>query len=195
VLRQADYDGYIDVRSNWWGSSSGPSGDGPGSGDGVYANAVKTDQWEVSPGGQPMFTPWSTSPNPIVVTSVPTAPANLAAYPINGSSTQTLLAWQPRPGTPLLVKVERSTNGTDFTQVGVAPGALPYYLDSNLTAGTKYWYRVRATNLVGDSSYSNIASTMTNPAAIPSTFSDSDFTSATKSSQDDDDDLIAAEAL
>ena len=199
VLRQADYDGYIDVRSNWWGSSSGPSGDGPGSGDGVYANAFKGQHWEVFPGGHPMFSPWSTSPNPTNVTSLPTSPAGLAAYPISGSQTQTLVTWSPRPGSPLLVKVERSTNGTSFTQVGVALGAAPYFLDSGLTAGTKYWYRVRAQNLVGDSAYSNMASTTTNPVAAPAAvFSDTDFTTATRSPGDGDakeDDLIAAAEL
>src|SRR6185436_15568802 len=44
------YDGFLDARNNYWGSSSGPAGDGDGSGDGVYANGNDVD-----------FSPWATS--------------------------------------------------------------------------------------------------------------------------------------
>ena len=44
------YDGFLDARNNYWGSSSGPSGDGDGSGDAVYAHGNDVD-----------FSPWATS--------------------------------------------------------------------------------------------------------------------------------------
>ena len=45
------FDGHIDATNNYWGSASGPSGDGPGTGDAVYAH-----------GNDIAFTPWATVP-------------------------------------------------------------------------------------------------------------------------------------
>lgn len=46
----------LDLRDNWWGSSSGPSGAGSGTGDVLLDN----------PGGEPpLFDPWLTSANPM----------------------------------------------------------------------------------------------------------------------------------
>src|SRR5205823_274398 len=39
VYNQSVYVGTFDARNNYWGNASGPSGDGPGTGDGVYGNA------------------------------------------------------------------------------------------------------------------------------------------------------------
>jgi regulation of enolase protein 1 (concanavalin A-like superfamily)/nitrous oxidase accessory protein NosD len=44
------YSGFLDARNNYWGSSSGPGGDGSGSGNPVYAQGNDVD-----------FSPWATS--------------------------------------------------------------------------------------------------------------------------------------
>ena len=45
------YSGTLDVRSNWWGSAGGPSGDESGTGDGLFV------------GGTPvLYSPWATAP-------------------------------------------------------------------------------------------------------------------------------------
>ncbi|MGN6628154.1 MAG: NPCBM/NEW2 domain-containing protein [Tepidisphaeraceae bacterium] len=64
VYNQTQYDGVFDVRNNYWGASSGPSGDGSGTGDAVYGNAhvVSGSSWYVATGGQEVFSPWSTTP-------------------------------------------------------------------------------------------------------------------------------------
>jgi hypothetical protein len=58
------YDGVPDVRFNYWGSASGPGGDGPGTGDGVYGigHVVPGGQWSVSKGGNELFSPFATAP-------------------------------------------------------------------------------------------------------------------------------------
>ncbi len=58
------YDGSPDVRNNWWGSSTGPGGDGSGSGDKVYGigHVVPGGQWYVQTGGSELYSPWLTAP-------------------------------------------------------------------------------------------------------------------------------------
>ena len=59
-----DYDGTFDARNNYWGSASGPSGDGPGTGDSVYGigHTVSGAAWNVSTGGSELYSPFSTAP-------------------------------------------------------------------------------------------------------------------------------------
>ena len=51
IVSAGQYDGTLNATNNWWGSSSGPSGDGAGGGDAVVSN-----------GNSITFAPWSTSP-------------------------------------------------------------------------------------------------------------------------------------
>src|SRR5262249_54054256 len=60
--------------------------------------------------------------------------------------------------------IERSTNGTTFTQIDSVGAGITTYTDTGRTTGVLYYYRVRATNAVGNSAYSNTASA-TGPAA------------------------------
>jgi hypothetical protein len=59
------YDGTFDARFNYWGSASGPSGDGAGTGDGVYGegHVVSGSSWSVTAGGgSELFGSWATAP-------------------------------------------------------------------------------------------------------------------------------------
>jgi hypothetical protein len=59
------YDGTFDARNNYWGSASGPSGDGGGTGDSVYGqgHVVSGSSWSVTAGGgSELFAPYATTP-------------------------------------------------------------------------------------------------------------------------------------
>ena len=59
------YDGTFDARDNYWGTASGPSGDGPGTGDSVYGigHVVSGSHWAVTAGaGSELFAPFATAP-------------------------------------------------------------------------------------------------------------------------------------
>jgi len=79
------------------------------------------------------------------------------------------LAWTDNSTNELGFKVERApASGGPWTQLGAT--TLTGYGDSNLTAGTTYYYRVAAYNAAGDSAYSNVASATTF-SATPSLWS------------------------
>ena len=48
-----------DAEANWWGDASGPSGEGPGAGDGVSASADYSPWYAATPGTSPMD--WGTN--------------------------------------------------------------------------------------------------------------------------------------
>jgi hypothetical protein len=77
------------------------------------------------------------------------------------------LTWTNTSTTQTGVKVERSTDRASFVQIAVTAAAASSYADTGLAASTTYWYRVRATNSVGDSPYSPIASATTWGASAP----------------------------
>jgi hypothetical protein len=87
----------------------------------------------------------------------PAAPINLAAKA--ASSTQIGLTWTGSTGATGYL-IERSTNGsTGWTQIASTSGTS--YQDTGLSAGTTYYYRVRATGGNLDSAYSNVAGVTT----------------------------------
>jgi serine protease AprX len=104
--------------------------------------------------------PGSTEPPPPPPPpSVPDAPSGLTATA--RSSTQIDLAWTDVAG-ETSYRIEKSSDGLGaWTQVGTAVENATAYVDSGLTPGTTYYYRVVAANSVGDSSPSNVASART----------------------------------
>jgi hypothetical protein len=94
-----------------------------------------------------------------VAVAPPSAPTNLTATAV--SSSQISLAWINTPDIATGVKILRSTDGANFTQVNTVDRTTTSYVDSGLAPTTIYFYRVRATSQAGDSPDSNQASTTT----------------------------------
>ncbi len=85
--------------------------------------------------------------------TLPAAPQDLSA--LGTSSTSVSLRWSDNSTNEEGFKVERMTEGGSFIEIGTAPVNSTHFADSGLTTGTTYYYRVRAYNATGYSSYSN----------------------------------------
>ena len=112
--------------------------------------------------------PGASSPTP----AAPSAPTQLAAAVSASSPTSSLvLGWLDNATNETGYRVDRSPNGSSFSQIAqLGPGATSY-VDSGLTSGTTFYYRVYAYNDGGASGYSNTASGQTQAAApsVPGT--------------------------
>ena len=90
----------------------------------------------------------------------PAAPSGLGATAASSSTID--LTWTDNSNNEAGFKIERSTSSTTgFTQIGIVSANITSYTSSSLNASTTYYYRVRAYNSAGDSSYSNTAYAMT----------------------------------
>ena len=98
---------------------------------------------------------------PATSTTPDGAPSNLTATAF--SSSQINLSWANHATNATAVKIERSVDGTTFTLVNTVNRNAITYSDTGLAPSTTYFYRVRATNQVGDSDNSNTASARTKP--------------------------------
>ncbi|MBI3961851.1 MAG: fibronectin type III domain-containing protein, partial [Deinococcus sp.] len=96
----------------------------------------------------------------------PLPPANLAATAVSGS--QINLSWQDNASDEGGFKLERRTDAASgWVQMGTVGGNVTSYQDTGLVAGTTYFYRVRAYNAQGDSTYSNEAQAATPSPGTP----------------------------
>jgi hypothetical protein len=105
----------------------------------------------------------------VIVSTVPAVPTNLLGAA--STPTQATLNWDATPG--VLFKIERKigANGS-YSQIAVTPTAgVTIYNDNSLSGGIQYFYRIRATNMLGDSAYSNEISltTANTGATLPTT--------------------------
>ncbi|MDQ3685769.1 MAG: fibronectin type III domain-containing protein [Acidobacteriota bacterium] len=89
----------------------------------------------------------------------PAAPTSLAATTV--STSQINLSWTDNATNESGYRVERSTDGSNFTQIATTSANAVTYSATSLSASTTYYFRVRATNAGGDSAYSNTASATT----------------------------------
>ena len=90
------------------------------------------------------------------------APTNLTATAV--SSSRINLTWTDNASAETSYKIERSTDGVNFTQIAILPANNTAYPNQNLPAGTTYHYRVRAAGPAMQSPYSNVATASTQPA-------------------------------
>ena len=91
--------------------------------------------------------------------AIPAAPDNLAATAANGS--QISLAWRDNSTNEINFLIERSTDNVTFTLLAAVTAGLTNLTDSGLLPGTTYFYRLRAGNAGGFSSYTAVTNATT----------------------------------
>ena len=100
--------------------------------------------------------------NDVALTSLPVAPADVAAAAASAGEID--LSWADNAN-ETGYKIERSPDGsTNWTQIDTVGANVTTYSNTGLSEGTAYYYRVRATNTAGDSPYSTTVSASTWPA-------------------------------
>jgi hypothetical protein len=99
----------------------------------------------------------------------PAAPTGLTAAAV--SRHDIALAWTDNADNEDGFKIERSFDGSAFTEIATVGPNLTGHTDSGLDADTAAWYRVRAFNDAGHSDYSNVAGATTFPPNAPPTVS------------------------
>lgn len=91
----------------------------------------------------------------------PAAPTNLTAEAI--VSTQINLAWNDHSDNEHGFKIERSTDGANFSLIATTAAGVTGFPNVGLTPATTYYYRVYAFNGAGNSAYTNVATATTPP--------------------------------
>jgi hypothetical protein len=93
--------------------------------------------------------------------TVPAAPSNLTATAV--SISQINLSWTDNSNNEDGFKIERCQGGscTNFAQIAQVGANVTTFNNTGLARNTRYRYRVRAFNAVGNSAYSNIATART----------------------------------
>nr|HID59256.1 hypothetical protein [Desulfobacterales bacterium] len=100
-------------------------------------------------------------------TTYPAAPSSLSATAV--SSTRIDLSWTDNSSGESGFKIERKTgSGGTYAQIAVVGANITNYSDTGLDPSTTYYYRVRAYNNTGNSSYSNEANATTSAASSDS---------------------------
>src|SRR5207249_9428733 len=91
--------------------------------------------------------------------SATVAPADPTALVAKvASSTAVKLNWSDNSTRESGYKIERSTDGAQFSQIIVVGANTESYTSGGLTKGKKYYFRVRGYNSAGDTYYTNVAS-------------------------------------
>jgi alpha-tubulin suppressor-like RCC1 family protein len=99
----------------------------------------------------------------LTVTSLPFAPSGLTATAVSRSEID--LGWTDNSGNEDEFQIERAPDAGGvpgaWTSVATVSSNVTIWLDTALSPQTKYWYRVRAQNVAGDSADSNLAAATT----------------------------------
>jgi hypothetical protein len=102
---------------------------------------------------------YSSVVNTTTFTATPLGPTNLVAQAL--TSTSIKLTWTDNATNETGYRIERSLDGSSWTQLVTLGANVTTYTNTGLTKNKKYYYRVVAYNAAGDSPYSNVASATT----------------------------------
>lgn len=92
-------------------------------------------------------------------TKAPNAPFNLKAKAVSSGEIQ--LTWLDDSNNESVFEVEASSDGKVFRKIGETKRNVVTYSDKAVTEKTKFFYRVRAVNAIGNSDYTNVAEATT----------------------------------
>ena len=108
----------------------------------------------------PLLTEWELNTTGVIAkTSLASA---IAAVAVEVKATSQInLSWVDNSDNETGFLIERSSDGTNFTQIATVGANITSYSDTGLSASTTYYYRVRASGGSGTSNYSNVASATT----------------------------------
>ena len=132
----------------------------PGAG-GFGSSATPTPVTPTPTPGGATATPVPPTATPVPPTatpasSTPAAPTSLTAAVVNKTRIQ--LTWVDTSNNETGFRVERSINGGSYAEIGTTGANVTSITNTGLTRGVTYYYRVRAYNASGNSTYSNVAS-------------------------------------
>src|SRR6266571_8366812 len=92
----------------------------------------------------------------VTVVALPNAPSALGA--VIATVAQIDLSWTDGSDNETGFKIERKAGaGGTYSQIATVAANVTSYSDTSVSAGNTYYYRVRSTNVAGDSSYSSEA--------------------------------------
>jgi hypothetical protein len=94
----------------------------------------------------------------------PAAPSGLMARAMAVDTV--FLTWVDNSNNESAFKLERKTSSTAYVQIAQPGQNETSYMDTGLTPGTEYFYRICATNAAGDSAYSGEVSATPGAAAV-----------------------------
>jgi fibronectin type 3 domain-containing protein len=103
---------------------------------------------------------WTNEPSVTTPDGPPAAPVALAATAL--SSTRVNLSWVDKSSNETAFAIFRKVPGGDFVRIAVTAPNTQSYVDAAASAGTTYTYRLRATNNIGASAWTNEV-TLTTP--------------------------------
>jgi hypothetical protein len=99
-------------------------------------------------------------------TTTPTVPASPSSLAVSSAAYNNVsLSWLDNASNESGYKVERSTDGVSFGEIATLGAGTRAFSDGSVSASSRYFYRVRAYNSAGVSSYSNTVDVTTAAAA------------------------------